>query len=215
MFPSLHSSRFGKLFFPRWKRIHNFHYLNFFFLMIRRPPRSTLFPYTTLFRSAGRPRDRPRPRHHEREDRRLDSSRSEEHTSELQSHLNLVCRLLLEKKNLHPAHPHAQVVPLLLAHEHEPAAVGRGAGPFVLHDAGEAQHARLFFLMIRRPPRSTLFPYTTLFRSTTAATRSRAPSTPSASASSCSPARRRSEEHTSELQSHLNLVCRLLLEKKK
>src|SRR5215204_6885241 len=66
----------------------------FFFLMIRRPPRSTLFPYTTLFRSRsghrpcdGRPtvaRDRP--------------PRSEEHTSELQSHSDLVCRLLLEKK---------------------------------------------------------------------------------------------------------------------
>src|SRR4029434_11342148 len=69
----------------------------FFFLMIRRPPRSTLFPYTTLFRSC------------------LCvcvcmqklvcvsislSSRSEEHTSELQSHLNLVCRLLLEKQKL-------------------------------------------------------------------------------------------------------------------
>src|SRR5260370_21908037 len=86
----------------------------FFFLMIRRPPRSTLFPYTTLFRSEfttlraqSRPRLRPA---------RVDGfrqvireihlgrtpgpggSRSEEHTSELQSHLNLVCRLLLEKK---------------------------------------------------------------------------------------------------------------------
>src|SRR5260370_5304449 len=70
----------------------------FFFLMIRRPPRSTLFPYTTLFRSKpARLERRPlffglhlcpywRPK------------RSEEHTSELQSHLNLVCRLLLEKK---------------------------------------------------------------------------------------------------------------------
>src|SRR2546426_8165862 len=85
--------------------------LVFFFLMIRRPPRSTLFPYTTLFRShqAGAPqaeedlldvvvretfllgelarRHRPLPR-----------ARSEEHTSELQSPCNLVCRLLLEKK---------------------------------------------------------------------------------------------------------------------
>src|SRR4051812_49467268 len=71
----------------------------FFFLMIRRPPRSTLFPYTTLFRShleeiyaglAETPTD-------------VDTThrffaRSEEHTSELQSHVNLVCRLLLEKK---------------------------------------------------------------------------------------------------------------------
>src|SRR6266446_9096023 len=70
-------------------------FLCFFFLMIRRPPRSTLFPYTTLFRPAGRPRARPRnPR------RRISGSppRSEEHTSELQSPCNLVCRLLLEKK---------------------------------------------------------------------------------------------------------------------
>src|SRR5260370_4311653 len=74
----------------------------FFFLMIRRPPRSTLFPYTTLFRSrslrlwvgrlwSGRGfRRKPR--------------RSEEHTSELQSHLNLVCRLLLEKKKMLEKH---------------------------------------------------------------------------------------------------------------
>src|SRR2546430_5813860 len=82
----------------------------FFFLMIRRPPRSTLFPYTTLFRSGdggergvdvGHARDHRllfrgdgaplRARHHVLE-------RSEEHTSELQSQSNLVCRLLLEKK---------------------------------------------------------------------------------------------------------------------
>src|SRR5476649_3038212 len=71
-----------------------FVFLLFFFLMIRRPPRSTLFPYTTLFRSSSNafcasvklpclPRANPR---------------SEEHTSELQSHSDLVCRLLLEKK---------------------------------------------------------------------------------------------------------------------
>src|SRR6266496_5247313 len=65
----------------------------FFFLMIRRPPRSTLFPYTTLFRSAPA-RDRRRPRHR----RRCPQHRSEEHTSELQSRRDLVCRLLLEKK---------------------------------------------------------------------------------------------------------------------
>src|SRR5260370_42710262 len=88
----------------------------FFFLMIRRPPRSTLFPYTTLFRSlVGHQRAalvgrqcgrairyrqwqqpagaRPVPGR-----QRVLEGRSEEHTSELQSHLNLVCRLLLEKK---------------------------------------------------------------------------------------------------------------------
>src|SRR5260370_32467937 len=104
--------------------------------------------------------------------------------------------------------------------------------------------ALFFFLMIRRPPRSTLFPYTTLFRSARVgasqparkasdrrrrdwrpskfarpakARRPRTPRPPLATGWSISEASAflRSEEHTSELQSHLNLVCRLLLEKKK
>src|SRR5690242_21049426 len=75
----------------------------FFFLMIRRPPRSTLFPYTTLFRSLTDTRMTARPRHVEPDIHAVPSAsrcsvRSEEHTSELQSHVNLVCRLLLEKK---------------------------------------------------------------------------------------------------------------------
>src|SRR2546427_6665093 len=77
--------------------------------------------------------------------------------------------------------------------------------------------------MIRRPPRSTLFPYTTLFRSpmiVTAPANKNAPNANSAAPSGfCSASRlalqKRSEEHTSELQSQSNLVCRLLLEKKK
>src|SRR2546422_5085783 len=86
--------------------------------MIRRPPRSTLFPYTTLFRSdrteawwlraAGwrrslrreRPRAAPWFRRDRRRRRRSGRGRSEEHTSELQSRLHLVCRLLLEKKKM-------------------------------------------------------------------------------------------------------------------
>src|SRR2546429_6484276 len=83
------------------------YYFFFFFLMIRRPPRSTLFPYTTLFRSAtgyrqalnDAPPGRPgcvRLRIHIQS--RDFGCRSEEHTSELQSRLHLVCRLLLEKK---------------------------------------------------------------------------------------------------------------------
>src|SRR5260221_1898546 len=99
----------------------------FFFLMIRRPPRSTLFPYTTLFRSA-----RVRPPAARREaarggagtvpgteavgagqDRGLrrrfgGRTRSEEHTSELQSHSDLVCRLLLEKKKAQVRTPHTE-----------------------------------------------------------------------------------------------------------
>src|SRR6266536_5735861 len=81
-----------------------------------------------------------------------------------------------------------------------------------------------FFLMIRRPPRSTLFPYTTLFRSGSppSADASRAVSNsspialaPPSSRRHAGPSRSRSEEHTSELQSRVDLVCRLLLEKKK
>src|SRR5258708_39178663 len=92
--------------------------LNFFFLMIRRPPRSTLFPYTTLFRS--RPRanrlatallverrtdNRKTAGHEESSSHPLNAPRarrSEEHTSELQSPDHLVCRLLLEKKRSAP-----------------------------------------------------------------------------------------------------------------
>src|SRR2546430_8035663 len=75
--------------------------------------------------------------------------------------------------------------------------------------------------MIRRPPRSTLFPYTTLFRSLIAAIRRIVPDHPPVWSAADGRARshdaceRRSEEHTSELQSQSNLVCRLLLEKKK
>src|SRR5574342_975011 len=69
----------------------------FFFLMIRRPPRSTLFPYTTLFRSAARCGYRDRAAEDVETSAAADC-RSEEHTSELQSPPELVCRLLLEKK---------------------------------------------------------------------------------------------------------------------
>src|SRR6201995_6090129 len=69
----------------------------FFFLMIRRPPRSTLFPYTTLFRSGSGPALWKFQFPFRRSNKARDD-RSEEHTSELQSLTNLVCRLLLEKK---------------------------------------------------------------------------------------------------------------------
>src|SRR5471032_3428162 len=93
---------FGVLF--RFRILFFFCFCFFFFLMIRRPPRSTLFPYTTLFRSgrsrhpgdgalSGAGADRiPGALGHGA------AGRSEEHTSELQSHHDLVCRLLLEKK---------------------------------------------------------------------------------------------------------------------
>src|SRR5256885_12699514 len=101
----------------------------FFFLMIRRPPRSTLSPYTTLFRSRGLVRQERRIGGHRhgrrsclrRRDEAADQGqsrnrRSEEHTSELQSPCNLVCRLLLEKKkqaiNTH-RRVHEATLPLL------------------------------------------------------------------------------------------------------
>src|SRR4030043_1731409 len=79
-----------------------------FFLMIRRPPRSTLFPYTTLFRSEyGEGRCRHAGAKTPRKPfRRV---RSEEHTSELQSRLHLVCRLLLEKKKIYVSQSKAEV----------------------------------------------------------------------------------------------------------
>src|SRR5260221_12055451 len=85
----------------------------FFFLMIRRPPRSTLFPYTTLFRSRAFGRDDRQSRRRRYRGQSLscafsrapERSRSEEHTSELQSHSDLVCRLLLEKKKKQSSYP--------------------------------------------------------------------------------------------------------------
>src|SRR5215813_8123401 len=139
--------------------------------MIRRPPRSTLFPYTTLFRSIAELQcgldgvrfalDDARP-----------GDRSEEHTSELQSRPHLVCRLLLEKKN---QSTHAR---LWRANQIEddrhvprhhlidfPVRIGRWWHRVRFDGRPFRAHAFFFFLMIRRPPRSTLFPYTTLFRS--------------------------------------------------
>src|SRR5438309_9340653 len=95
------------------------YFLVVFFLMLRRPPRSTLFPYTTLFRSSPPPACRPsggnRPgRGPGPGDAPRSPSgpapahRSEEHTSELQSQFHLVCRLLLEKKKTNP--PHSQLL---------------------------------------------------------------------------------------------------------
>src|SRR3954462_3235556 len=98
------------------------------------------------------------------------SSRSEEHTSELQSHDNLVCRLLLEKRAPTVNWPAATLAcgptgagGLVGA---SGATTGRAphTAPLILPTFG-CMVSTAFFLMIRRPPRSTLFPYTTLFRS--------------------------------------------------
>src|SRR3989442_6719872 len=95
--------------------------LSFFFLMIRRPPRSTLFPYTTLFRSLQRRGKAAQPGgQHEQQH----AHRSEEHTSELQSRPHLVCRLLLEKKKNNSAcfyQEHKQTIVSQLVETIEPS----------------------------------------------------------------------------------------------
>src|ERR1039457_6636671 len=123
--------------------------------------------------------------------------RSEEHTSELQSPCNLVCRLLLEKK-IRLRKNRLRLIPRLYLH--------------VQHHPDIRHKVSVFFLMMRRPPRSTLFPYTTLFRSEIA--RSGSSRYDRHFAREVDESFERSEEHTSELQSPCNLVCRLLLEKK-
>src|SRR5574340_221897 len=89
----------------------------------------------------------------------LPSERSEEHTSELQSPKDLVCRLLLEKKKSRCVE---ETGACLRAYAHEPLCL---CSPDDQRSARTAAGWLFFFLMIRRPPRSTLFPYTTLFRS--------------------------------------------------
>src|SRR6266571_2988038 len=136
--------------------------------MIRRPPRSTLFPYTTLFRSHRL--DGIAVRAPVMDGSLTDLVRSEEHTSELQSHVKLVCRLLLEKKNNHNRGRRARAAHSLGSQTDRLSTISR-------QPEGGATNAEcvshpfihpmilFFFLMMRPPPRSTLFPYTTLFRS--------------------------------------------------
>src|SRR5215475_13352282 len=142
-------------------------------------------------------------------------ARSEEHTSELQSRENLVCRLLLEKKKKFWVGTNAYYgnntpVAKTMAEMYQ---AKYNAPPRYAPCAAYAMSPlSFFFLMIRRPPRSTLFPYTTLFRSG----EGRHPPADDRADRVAQPVRPpRSEEHTSELQSRENLVCRLLLEKKK
>src|SRR6266571_628377 len=136
--------------------------------MIRRPPRSTLFPYTTLFRS---------PRRRGRGDRQLAATRpaalwgDRKSTRLNSSHMSISYAVFCLKKKKHEGnalgdlHRDAVLVTAFVGvvdvvgrrHEHVP---GDGR-----HPRGQVFERRgVFFLMIRRPPRSTLFPYTTLFR---------------------------------------------------
>src|SRR6266581_1340768 len=134
----------------------------FFFLMIRRPPRSTLFPYTTLFRSrrAARPlsdgllRERHRRSHRrDRKSTRLNSS----HPS-----ISYAVFCLKKKKTCADSPLPGRCVQARAQHPPLPDVErgGDGGGD----GRGLPRHSLFFFLMIRRPPRSTLFPYTTLFR---------------------------------------------------
>src|SRR5215475_467050 len=135
----------------------------FFFLMIRRPPRSTLFPYTTLFRSDPRRGHRNPQGDRQAAHGRGPGLRSEEHTSELQSRENLVCRLLLEKKK-----PVLSTMTETWVQKFDGTMFNSfGFRPSMTQIGvytSSIPHF-VFFLMIQRPPRSTLFPYTTLFRS--------------------------------------------------
>src|SRR5256885_2036397 len=129
--------------------------------MIRRPPRSTLFPYTTLFRSVALLAQRGEDiAHRARQQHEGEQQRSEEHTSELQSPCNLVCRLLLEKtkRRLRSFAASWLLNALLRIFAMSIITPKRKVLRMSVQDC-------CFFLMIRRPPRSTLFPYSTLFRS--------------------------------------------------
>src|SRR6266849_2341736 len=145
----------------------------FFFLMIRRPPRSTLFPYTTLFRprrrgprrasraERSRPRSRPAPRAaRDRKSTRLNSSHEWiSYAGFCLKKKNDIGCLLLRSRHAHNGFENPGMR----------AAAAQVAGQSLLHllerRLGILSHHIFFFLMIRRPPRSTLFPYTTLFRS--------------------------------------------------
>src|SRR4029079_2418261 len=187
--------------------------------MIRRPPRSTLFPYTTLFRSdarvvavrAGEIGDH----------RRRHDARSEEHTSELQSLAYLVCRLLLEKKKTRARNTHGQTVGYFRSGAcclcvcvavrpvscscvmTTPCRVSRTTGPFLFF-LNDTPPTEIYTLSLHDALPISLFPppfdtqwgfYYFCF-------------------AIAAIAKQRSEEHTSELQSLAYLVCRLLLEKK-
>src|SRR5471032_1796943 len=188
----------------------------FFFFMIRRPPRSTLFPYTTLFRSGRRGHSRRRGRGLPRERRAHPVRRRADRKSTRlnSSHITISYAVFCLKKTT--------------AKRFKPASNARGShswsarswsdslSTFCVRQCSKSRESWccFFFLMIRRPPRSTLFPYTTLFRSRL----DEPPQCRVALGDAKDVGRRgesRSEEHTSELQSHHDLVCRLLLEKKK
>src|SRR4029078_11713201 len=179
--------------------------------MMRRPPRPPLFPYTPLSRSRTHPFAGSRGHTNGPRPPAPSAPRSEEHTSELQSLAYLVCRPLLDKK--------AFVVygdSTLCALVREPrittltdatmAALKQCSQHPLVLSPRDAELVCFFFLMIRRPPRSTLFPYTTLFRSNLI-DHPNIINVYDFGEGGDGSVYFRSEEHTSELQSLAYLVC--------
>src|SRR6266699_2839334 len=183
--------------------------------MLRRPQRSTLFPYTTLFRSAacwtGRRSSAPA----RAPGRRPGTDRKSTRLNSSHVRISYAVFCLKKKKEL-VSSPHG-------LHKNNK----RRCSGLLGHRAGRLPSARcprrkerhgqrdLFFLRKRRPPRSTLFPYTTLFRSWCEALAEGNADRAAVEFDRIRAAAvlaRRSEEHTSELQSRPHLVCRLLLE---
>src|SRR3954467_10855990 len=148
-------------------------------------------------------------------------ARSEEHTSELQSHDNLVCRLLLEKKRVRRPRERCRAGGGRVRRPRAGSARGEGLAPRAVedvvadHEPAERAGTSFFFLIIRRPPGSPLFPYPTLFQSRRASRGWRCGSRSTRRYRRARAARRiiRSGEHTSELPAHRKTVCRLLLDK--
>src|SRR6266568_4959190 len=177
--------------------------------MIRRPPRSTLFPYTTLFRSSAA--SSPSPSTTWRRCRSIRCRRSEEHTSELQSQFQLVCRLLLEKKNtstLAASRPPTKLSASSSAVTWEASsAPGSSGRPSVVITF-------FFFNDTAAPEIYTLSLHDALSICSIASVAAAPTLIVSAKGYRLQTSSwNRSEEHTSELQSQFHLVCRLLLEK--
>src|SRR5471032_1297079 len=140
-----------------------------FFLMIRRPPRSTLFPYTTLFRPP-RPAAPARPGRAPRQRRRL-RARDRKSTRLNSSHITISYAVFCLKKKKTNLTAMLDGMQTLIVPKRLQLSGGQilrvAAARLFVRDAGLLGFDDLlsvFFLMIRRPPRSTLFPYTTLFR---------------------------------------------------
>src|SRR3982750_4667312 len=189
--------------------------------MIRRPPRSTLFPYTTLFRSDEERHHRGRVLALGPHDQRAMTGVDRKSTRLNSSHGYISYAVFCLKKKTRDGR-RRQPRPRRRRRRRGRGRRAAAAAPEGLGGAAGRPCRRrpslwpllFFFLMIRRPPRSTLFPYTTLFRS--AKMRSLHDGGLEAELGRPDGGHiARSEEHTSELQSRSDLVCRLLLEKKK